>query len=110
MGTYRINCDAGFLCLYMHKTTIWFWFIFSYIKYVSNGGWSASNMAAMQISQVVTISPYVLMINYMFVFTHFKIAGAAEGGKSTLVKQMKIIHNDGFSVDELQSFKVSVLW
>ena len=22
MGTYRINCDAGFLCLYMHKSTI----------------------------------------------------------------------------------------
>ena len=31
---------------------------FSYIIYVSNGGWRASNMAAMQISQVVTISPY----------------------------------------------------
>lgn len=33
-------------------------------------------------------------------------SGAAEGGKSTLVKQMKIIHNDGFSYDELLSFKV----
>ena len=32
---------------------------FSYINYVSNGGWRASNMAAMQISQMVTISPYV---------------------------------------------------
>lgn len=33
------------------------------------------------------------------------LLGAAEGGKSTLVKQMKIIHNDGFSYDELLSFK-----
>ena len=32
MGTYRINCDAGFLCFYMHKTTIWFWFIFFLYK------------------------------------------------------------------------------
>lgn len=32
--------------------------------------------------------------------------GAGESGKSTLVKQMKIIHNDGFSPHELHSFKV----
>lgn len=37
------------------------------------------------------------------------LLGAAEGGKSTLVKQMKIIHNDGFSYDELLSFKPAVL-
>ena len=35
--------------------------------------------------------------------------GAGESGKSTLVKQMKIIHNDGFSPHELQSFKVRIL-
>jgi hypothetical protein len=34
------------------------------------------------------------------------LTGAAESGKSTLVKQMKIIHHDGFSHDELLSFKV----
>ena len=61
METCKINCDAGFLCLYMHKTTIWFKFIFSYINYVSNGGLRASNMAAMQISQMVTISPYAFL-------------------------------------------------
>ncbi|ESP03937.1 hypothetical protein LOTGIDRAFT_185322 [Lottia gigantea] len=37
------------------------------------------------------------------------LLGAAEGGKSTLVKQMKIIHNDGFSKHELRSFKTAVL-
>ena len=35
------------------------------------------------------------------------VTGAGESGKSTLVKQMKIIHNDGFTEDELYSFKVS---
>ena len=33
--------------------------------------------------------------------------GAGESGKSTLVKQMKIIHSHGFTEDELYSFKVS---
>ncbi|KAL4240892.1 Guanine nucleotide-binding protein subunit alpha-13 [Mactra antiquata] len=37
------------------------------------------------------------------------LLGAAESGKSTLVKQMKIIHNDGFTFDELLSFKPAVL-
>lgn len=32
--------------------------------------------------------------------------GAAESGKSTLVKQMKIIHSHGFTKQELVSFKV----
>jgi len=29
------------------------------------------------------------------------LLGAGESGKSTLVKQMKIIHGDGYSTDEL---------
>ncbi|MEQ2294515.1 hypothetical protein AMECASPLE_004773 [Ameca splendens] len=33
------------------------------------------------------------------------ILGAAESGKSTLVKQMKIIHSNGFTKQELSSFK-----
>lgn len=37
------------------------------------------------------------------------LLGAAESGKSTLVKQMKIIHNEGFTVDELIAFKPAVL-
>ncbi|KTG36420.1 hypothetical protein cypCar_00008818 [Cyprinus carpio] len=36
-------------------------------------------------------------------------AGAAESGKSTLVKQMKIIHSHGFTKQELASFKPAVL-
>ncbi|KAL2100662.1 hypothetical protein ACEWY4_002423 [Coilia grayii] len=37
------------------------------------------------------------------------LLGAAESGKSTLVKQIKIIHNHGFSKQELLSFKPAVL-
>ncbi|CAH1795126.1 unnamed protein product [Owenia fusiformis] len=37
------------------------------------------------------------------------LLGAGESGKSTLVKQMKIIHNDGFTDEELISFKPTVL-
>ncbi|KAM4594593.1 guanine nucleotide binding protein (G protein) alpha v1 [Fundulus diaphanus] len=37
------------------------------------------------------------------------ILGAAESGKSTLVKQMKIIHSNGFTKQELSSFKPAVL-
>ncbi|XP_004066212.3 guanine nucleotide-binding protein G(o) subunit alpha [Oryzias latipes] len=37
------------------------------------------------------------------------LLGAAESGKSTLVKQMKIIHSGGFSGHELLSFKPAVL-
>lgn len=36
-------------------------------------------------------------------------AGAGESGKSTLVKQMKIIHSDGFTREELQSFRPTVM-
>ncbi|XP_019957312.1 guanine nucleotide-binding protein G(o) subunit alpha-like [Paralichthys olivaceus] len=35
--------------------------------------------------------------------------GAAESGKSTLIKQIKIIHSHGFSKQELISFQASVL-
>ena len=36
--------------------------------------------------------------------------GAGESGKSTVVKQMKIIHGDGYSESELRSFKVRLLF
>ena len=32
------------------------------------------------------------------------LLGAGESGKSTFVKQMKIIHGDGYSIDELKNF------
>ncbi|KAK6623832.1 hypothetical protein RUM44_010688 [Polyplax serrata] len=43
--------------------------------------------------------------------THIKILllGAGESGKSTLVKQMKIIHSDGFAKEELLSFRPTVM-
>jgi len=37
------------------------------------------------------------------------LLGAAESGKSTLVKQMKIIHSDGFTYGELCAFRPTVL-
>ncbi|KAG4066614.1 hypothetical protein HA402_007250 [Bradysia odoriphaga] len=37
------------------------------------------------------------------------LLGAGESGKSTLVKQMKIIHTDGFSTSELCAFRPTVL-
>ncbi|TNM85438.1 hypothetical protein fugu_007709 [Takifugu bimaculatus] len=37
------------------------------------------------------------------------LLGAAESGKSTLVKQMKIIHSNGFTKQELITFKPAVL-
>ncbi|XP_053903106.1 guanine nucleotide-binding protein G(o) subunit alpha-like isoform X1 [Malaclemys terrapin pileata] len=37
------------------------------------------------------------------------LLGSAESGKSTLVKQMKIIHSQGFSPEELADFKPAVL-
>eukprot|EP00730_Choanoeca_flexa_P015871 TRINITY_DN7384_c0_g1_i2.p1 TRINITY_DN7384_c0_g1~~TRINITY_DN7384_c0_g1_i2.p1 ORF type:complete len:387 (+),score=108.05 TRINITY_DN7384_c0_g1_i2:191-1351(+) len=36
------------------------------------------------------------------------LLGAGESGKSTLVKQMKIIHGDGFTQDELRSYKPTI--
>ncbi|KAF4521692.1 hypothetical protein B566_EDAN017179 [Ephemera danica] len=36
------------------------------------------------------------------------LLGAGESGKSTLVKQMKIIHSDGFTKDELLSFAPTI--
>lgn len=39
-------------------------------------------------------------------FSLVYVPGAAESGKSTLIKQIKIIHSRGFSKQELISFKV----
>ena len=37
------------------------------------------------------------------------ILGTGESGKSTLVKQMKLIHNDGYDYDEILQFKPIIL-
>ncbi|XP_078509924.1 guanine nucleotide-binding protein G(o) subunit alpha-like isoform X2 [Lissotriton helveticus] len=37
------------------------------------------------------------------------LLGAAESGKSTIVKQMKIIHSEGFTQEELHRFKPAML-
>ncbi|KAI6658400.1 guanine nucleotide-binding protein (G protein), subunit alpha [Oopsacas minuta] len=36
------------------------------------------------------------------------LLGAGESGKSTLVKQMKIIHGDGFPTKELEEYRVRI--
>eukprot|EP00039_Didymoeca_costata_P018604 m.334168 g.334168 ORF g.334168 m.334168 type:complete len:354 (-) comp17303_c0_seq1:75-1136(-) len=36
------------------------------------------------------------------------LLGAGESGKSTLVKQMKIIHGDGYTTEELKSYKPTI--
>lgn len=35
-------------------------------------------------------------------------AGSGESGKSTIVKQMKIIHQNGYSRDELLLFRLTI--
>ena len=52
-----------------------------------------------------------VIINTFFFFACIKwsdylLTGPAESGKSTLVKQMKLIHSCGFTKQELISFKV----
>ena len=34
--------------------------------------------------------------------------GSGESGKSTIVKQMKIIHQDGFTREELMSYRLTI--
>lgn len=46
---------------------------------------------------------------YLFIYFLNLPPGAAESGKSTLVKQMKIIHSNGFTKQELLTFKVAIL-
>ncbi|KAJ8372816.1 hypothetical protein AAFF_G00276710 [Aldrovandia affinis] len=40
--------------------------------------------------------------------SHGNLKGAGESGKSTIVKQMKIIHEDGYSEEECKQYKVVV--
>ena len=36
------------------------------------------------------------------------VVGSGESGKSTIVKQMKIIHQNGYSKDELLTYRMIV--
>jgi predicted ATPase len=47
--------------------------------------------------------PWILVISYASAFT-----GSGESGKSTVVKQMKIIHQNGYSKDELVLCRATV--
>ena len=49
---------------------------------------------------------YYYFLVLCFNWSNDLLAGPAESGKSTLVKQMKLIHSCGFTKQELISFKV----
>jgi guanine nucleotide-binding protein G(i) subunit alpha len=38
----------------------------------------------------------------------FFLLGSGESGKSTIVKQMKIIHQNGYTVDELAMYRLTI--
>ena len=58
-GDIQNNLWCGLL-LFLHGQVFYLVLIyFPHINHKSNGGWCASTMAAMQITRVVTISPYV---------------------------------------------------
>ena len=52
--------------------------------------------------------PSKIKIILTYVLSHLQFIGAGESGKSTVVKQMKIIHGDGFTPQELEGFRVSL--
>ena len=57
------------------------------------------------------IQHFTPLVTYtlVYLFSFFAaFTGAGESGKSTVVKQMKIIHGDGYSTQELESFIVSI--
>jgi guanine nucleotide-binding protein subunit alpha len=43
----------------------------------------------------------------LLLFIH-RVLGSGESGKSTIFKQMKIIHQDGYSDEELLNWKVTI--
>lgn len=51
-----------------------------------------------------------LILDKVLIWSYLKYislsSGAGESGKSTVVKQMKIIHGDGFTPQELETYKV----
>jgi len=49
------------------------------------------------------------LLAFFFFLTHALInPGAGESGKSTIVKQMKIIHLNGFTKEEIAGFKANI--
>jgi guanine nucleotide-binding protein G(i) subunit alpha len=48
-----------------------------------------------------------MTITQSLMLIHFKL-GSGESGKSTIVKQMKIIHQNGYSVDELALYRLTI--
>ena len=40
-----------------------------------------------------------------FIYYNFEILGAGESGKSTIVKQMKIIHDSGFTTEDFRQYR-----
>jgi guanine nucleotide-binding protein subunit alpha len=51
------------------------------------------------------VSLAVLIVRATFLLNGL---GSGESGKSTIVKQMKIIHQNGYSVDELAMYRLTI--
>ena len=59
--------------------------------------------------KILVLGMYVMIrtcLWHNYVTRYNIIIGADMSGKSTLIKQMRIIHGDGYSVEELKYFKV----
>lgn len=59
--------------------------------------------------QLANLDLMTIKIIGAYTYQNEYLTGAGESGKSTLVKQMKIIHSDGFTRDELRSFRPTIM-
>lgn len=48
------------------------------------------------------------MSNFFFCITLFAFSGAGESGKSTVLKQMRLIHAAGFSASEREAYRIVI--
>ena len=67
------------------------------VKLLLLGKLSGSNCCCL-----VVVQAFVLYVDFMYSFNH---QGAGESGKSTIVKQMKIIHETGYSKEECEQYR-----
>lgn len=68
----------------------------------------ATSLAAGQKKEVAKRTPSTTTADKELRVFKILILGTGESGKSTLVKQMKIIHNEGYTLDEMEQFRVGV--
>ncbi|KAH9389923.1 hypothetical protein TYRP_007472 [Tyrophagus putrescentiae] len=69
----------------------------------------ATSLAAGQKKEVAKRAPSTTTADKELRVFKILILGTGESGKSTLVKQMKIIHNEGYTLDEMEQFRPIIL-